>query len=250
MSVLRDIGSAIRLLTVLPTRGADGDHPVRWFPLVGWVFGVVGAGIAYAADWFGVATGDAEALVVGGLVVAAWALLSGMLHWDGLADAADGLGVRGDTARRLEVMRGSATGAYGVTAVVLVALLQVSAIAALVGGDGVWAIVAAPVIARCSAGVALISRNPARADGLAARYAGSERAVGLLVMALVLAPVVLVAPNWRCVVLGVACLLVSFAFPTPFARRFGGVTGDVLGATVLLTETVVLVGAVIARVPA
>ena len=101
MTTLTDIGSAVRLLTVVPLPGAEGKRPVRWFPLVGWGFGAVGVGLAWAGGLLGLASTAAGALVLGTLIVGAWALLSGMLHWDGLADSADGLGVRGDSATRL-----------------------------------------------------------------------------------------------------------------------------------------------------
>ena len=250
MTALRDIGSALRLLTVVPVPGADGERPVRWFPLVGWGFGAIGAGIAWAGGLLGLARAAAPALVLGALIIGAWALLSGMLHWDGLADSADGIGVRGDHAARLAAMRGSAIGAYGVTAVVLVALLQVSAAAALIENVEAWALFAAPVIARFGASAALLSRRPARPDGLAALYADSETLPGVLIMVVVSGSVALVAPDYLHVLLALGSLLLSLAIPAPFARRLGGITGDVLGATILLTETLVLVGSVLLQAAA
>jgi adenosylcobinamide-GDP ribazoletransferase len=250
MTTLTDIGSAVRLLTVVPLPGAEGKRPVRWFPLVGLGFGAVGVGLAWAGGLLGLASTAAGALVLGTLIVGAWALLSGMLHWDGLADSADGIGVRGDSAARLAAMRGSAIGAYGATAVVFVALLQVAAVAALVENGEGWALLAAPVIARFGAGAALLSRRPARPDGLAVRYAGSETLPGVLIMVVVAGSVALVAPDYLHVLLAFGSLLLSLAIPAPFTRRLGGITGDVLGATILLTETLVLVGAVLLQAAA
>lgn len=240
MSIVRDIGSAFRLLTIVPLGAAEGEHPVRWFPLVGWVFGAIGVGIAAAGRSLGADAGGAQAFLCASVVVGAWALLCGMLHWDGLADSADGIGVRGDGAQRLEAMRGSATGAFGVTAIVLVALLQASALAILIAGGALWAIVAAPVIGRFGAAAALVYRHPARSDGLAAHYAGAETPFGALIMVLSLVPLVVLVPDWRSIVLGTGCVLASLAVPALFARRLGGITGDVLGATVLLSETLLL----------
>jgi len=245
--VLRDFATAVRLLTILPLGRVDGVHPARYFSLVGWVFAALGAGIASGAVWLGHADG-LGAVLTAVVVVAAWGALSGFLHWDGLADCADGFGVRGDAARRLEVMRGSAVGAFGVMAVVLVALIQVAAIAMIVESRTWWALGAAPVIGRWGAGVALTVREPARPDGLAARYAVREPGIGLLVPTLAVLPLMLVPSEARDarVIATVAGLLAAFAMPGPFVRRLGGITGDVLGATVLLTETAVLVGGALA----
>ena len=240
--MLRDLATAVRLLTVLPLGKVDGRHPARWFGFVGWGYAALGVSIASAAAWTGRADG-LSALVAGGIVVAASAAVSGFLHFDGLADVADGLGVRGDAARRLEVMRDSAVGAFGVTAVVLAIVLQVVATAVVIESRSWWALGAAPIIGRWAAGVALATRRSARADGLAARYAAREPAGALVLQALPLAPLFVAVPSALpakaaavCV-----CLALGLLVPLPFVRRFGGITGDVLGATVVLTETAVLV---------
>ncbi|MDO8847959.1 MAG: adenosylcobinamide-GDP ribazoletransferase [Coriobacteriia bacterium] len=245
--MLRDIATAVRLLTIVPLGGVDGVHPARYFALVGWLFATIAVGIASGAVWLGRADG-LSALLAAAVVVASWALLSGFLHWDGLADSADGLGVRGDAARRLEAMRGSTTGAFGVLAVVLVAALQIAAIAVIIESRAWWALGAAPIVGRWGAGMALSLRDPARADGLAARYAEREAGVGVAMLTLPVLPLLASAPDARGArVLALAgALLVAFVVPGPFAKRFGGITGDVLGATVLLGETAVLVGGALA----
>ena len=245
--MLRDFATAVRLLTVIPLGRVDGVHPARYFSLVGWAFAALGVGLASGAVWLGRADGPG-ALLTAVLVVAAWGALSGFLHWDGLADCADGFGVRGDAARRLEVMRGSTVGAFGVVAIMLVALAQVTSIAMIVESRAWWALGAAPVLGRWGAGVALTLREPARPDGLAARYAAREPGIGLLVPTLAVLPLILVPSEARDarLVATVASLLAALAVPGPFVRRLGGITGDVLGATVLLTETAVLVGGALA----
>lgn len=245
--MVRDFATAVRLLTVIPLGRVDGVHPARYFALVGWAFATLGLGIASGAVWLGQASGPG-ALLTGVLVVSAWGALSGFLHWDGLADCADGFGVRGDAARRLEVMKGGTVGAFGVVAIVLVAAAQIAAIAMIVESRSWWALGAAPILGRWGAGVALTLREPARPDGLAARYAVREPGIGLILQTLPVLPLLLVPSGAReaRIAATVLALVATFAIPGPFVRRFGGITGDVLGATVLLTETVVLVGGALA----
>lgn len=237
-----DLSTAVRLLTIVPLGKHDGAHPSRYFALVGWVFAGAAVGIASAA----VALGRADepfATVVAVLIVGAWGLLSGFLHWDGLADCADGLGARGGADRRLDVMRDSSTGAFGVVGVVLVAIAQVVCAAAIVESRSWWALGVAPIVGRWSAGAAMSLWEPARRDGLAARFSSREGAQGLMLGAAPLVPL-LVAPAAAIgarVLTFALFVLAALAIPGFFARRFGGITGDVLGASILLTETFVLV---------
>ncbi|MBN1192956.1 MAG: adenosylcobinamide-GDP ribazoletransferase [Coriobacteriia bacterium] len=241
MSASRDIAAAIRLLTIVPVGSLEGGEPARYFPLVGWLYGLVAVGIAQVSGLLHRSDG-LEAVVVAALVVGTWALLSGLLHVDGLADSADGLGVRGDAQRRMEVMKDSSVGAFGVTAIVLVLVLEVAAVAAIVESQCLWALVAAPVIGRWGAAMALMYRTPARAGGLAMRYASHPSVAGVGMASAFVAPLLVFAWPPSASVALVTLLGVAFAVVAPgvFARRLGGITGDVLGATVVLSEAFVL----------
>lgn len=236
--------TAVRLLTVVPIGRREGEHPARYFPLVGWLFGALAAGIASGAAALDSADG-LGALLTAAVIVTAWALLSGFMHLDGLADSADGIGVRGDAKQRLEVMRDSSIGAFGVIAVVLVLVLEVAAIAMIVESRSWWALAAAPVLGRFGAAAALVWRTPASSHGLAARYAERPAAVAVLAM-LVPVAALLVAPSPTRVLVTLLGVGVALVVPGPSVRRLGGITGDVLGATILLTETAVLVACALA----
>ena len=130
---LRDAGLAITQLTVVPL-------PVRWpetsAPDVAshyvWAGFVVGA-VAYlplkALDLLGVAWSQ-HASLVAALVLAVWALVTRFLHWDGLADTADGwFGVGAE--RRREIASDTHIGAFGASSIALVALIEYTALAAI-----------------------------------------------------------------------------------------------------------------------
>lgn len=241
MSLLRDIASAVRLLTVVGVPGTEGARPVQYFTWVGWLYATLGAGLVALVAWLG-RTGALFSLLSAALVIASWGVLSGFLHWDGLADSADGIGVRGDSTHRLDVMRDSTIGAFGVGAIVFVALVQVVALAAAIDAHVWWAL-GAPVVGRCGAALALWHRKPARADGLGARYSGSGGAVGHAVLFVALLPLAFLPfpPSPARLIAVTGCLAAAALIPSIFTRRLGGVTGDVLGATILLSETLVLV---------
>lgn len=241
MNVARDIATAVRLLTVLPVGGADSGRPVGWFGWVGWLYAATGAAIVSAAGLLELDTGIG-ALLTSALVIAAWGGLSGFLHWDGLADSADGLGVRGDAARKLAIMKDSTIGAFGVCAIVFVLLLQVTSLAVALEAGSRW-VLAAPVFGRLAAALALWLRTPASETGLAARYAGKASAGGIVVLtaAVTLLLALSFPPTPGRAIVTVAGITFAALVPAVFSRRLGGVNGDVLGAAILLTETFVLV---------
>lgn len=248
MNPLGDLARAAGFLTVLPvgrqwpTDGAGGA--VGFYAWVGWGLG----GVAWSiAELFGLASarGSGGSLLAAALVVGAWAAATRMLHFDGLADAADGLLGASTREPRLAIMRDSATGAFGATAIALVAILQVAALVEVLGGGRLWVLVVAPVLGRAAVSVAAWTLPAAREDGLGhgSTSAASVYSVcatllavaGLLVLGHLTAP----APAFF-ITMAVG-LTAGFAVPRLLAAPVGGMTGDLMGATILLVETAVLV---------
>jgi len=233
-------------------------------PAVGALLGVVAAAVVAAVVRVG-GRHDVSTLVdlLGAvLAVAALALLTRGLHLDGLADTADGLGVKGSDDgvrdRRLAVMRAPDVGAFGVVAVVLVLALQVVALALCASeGAGTAAAVTAVGVGRlsitwcCTPWV-----SSARPDGLGAAVAGTvPRGAAVLTTVVALLGVALlawttagatVAVTGSFVVAAVVGLGAGALVLRRCVSRFGGLTGDVLGAVVEVTTTAVLVVAALA----
>jgi len=236
---------ALGFLTTLPARpvpyvpGGLG-RAAAWFPVIGLLIGVLLLLVQSAAALL---LGPAVAAV---LVIVLWAVLTGGLHLDGLADCCDGLLVSAPRERRLEIMRDPRVGSFAVTGLVLVLILKAAAVFSLPGGSTVApALVLAPVWARWWILLAA-RRPPARADGLGSSF-GTALTPQILGIALVLPLVMLgVAAwfDWRSLVgvalSGLACLGVLRLAQA----RIGGMTGDVLGAVVELTEVALLLGMV------
>jgi len=240
VSAVRDLVGAARLLTVIPLGGAEGSHPPRFLSWVGLVFGAVSTGVARLVGMTGQST-SSRVLLAGALVVGISAVLSGAMHLDGLADTADALGVRGDAQKRLAVMRDSTVGAFGVIAVVLVIIIQVAAISVVLERGALWVLLTAPVVARLAATVLLSLAPPARRDGLGARYAAHDTVVGHLVAALpVVALALLLAEGALVIAAGLVGVVIAWMIARAARRLLGGVTGDVLGATIVLTEAALL----------
>lgn len=192
---------------------------------------------------------DLPLVVTALLAVGALALGTRALHWDGLADVADGLTASYDRARALDVMRSGTAGPAGVVAVALVLGLQVAALTPLLQTTGTTLLAGLLVCASrcalaitCAAGV-----PPARSDGLGATCAGTVPKPAAVASWVLAAGAVAAVATWAGTgtVRGtVACLLAALVVLTLVrraVRRFGGVTGDVFGAAVELSLAVLLV---------
>jgi adenosylcobinamide-GDP ribazoletransferase len=230
---------AITFLTIVPIPGPasrqeqfDFNDALVWFPLVGGAIGAFAGGLRVACQpLFG--RGPSTAIAIVGLVV-----ISGALHQDALADTADGLGVRGDRARRLAAMRDSATGAFGVLALIGWALLLFSALESLTAAQTLRVLIAACAAGRLAALLHAVGAPPARQDGLRAglRITPSQVAIGALSALAVTFAATAIARGLLSVG---ACGLVSATSAVLARRTIGGSTGDTIGAAVAVTEVAV-----------
>jgi adenosylcobinamide-GDP ribazoletransferase len=248
---------ALSLFTVIPVGGgpdldeAVAARAVYWLPAVGLLLGAVAAGAMVLVQGNGAS--PYRQLLGAAVAVALLGLVTGGLHLDGLADTADGLGSRRPAADALAIMRRSDTGPLGVASLVLVLLVQVTALAAVPRGlASAAALVLAVVTGRV--GVVLATGAPAaRPGGFGALVAGRTRAGGraltaVLLIGAALAGGVAVA-GWPAALRGagaaLAGLLAGGLLTRVARRRLGGLTGDVFGAIIELgTAAVLLVLAV------
>ncbi|WP_084741779.1 adenosylcobinamide-GDP ribazoletransferase [Cryptosporangium aurantiacum] len=224
---------------------------MRLAPLVGAAVGLAAGAVLLIALVVGI-----PSLVAGVLGVGTLALLTRGLHLDGLADTADGLGCYGDPSRALAVMKSSDVGAFGVVTLLLVGVAQVACLTAVTEQRAVLPILLLPAVGAatgraaitwaCRAGVA-----SARPTGLGALVAGtlSPVAVGVTTLVVVIGAALATALGGPTVLRGplavAAGLVVAWALVRHCVRRFGGITGDVLGAACEVATTAALVVLVI-----
>jgi adenosylcobinamide-GDP ribazoletransferase len=175
-------------------------------------------------------------------VVAADLAVTGLLHFDGLMDSADGLLPHLDRERRLEVMASPEIGAFGVGVAIVVLLLRWAALAAI--RPSVILLVALWCLSRTGMAVVARTQPYARAEGgLASAFSGAPRWAPLISGAVL---AVGLALAWRrpAGAVSVAAAVVAGGSVVWLARRrLGGFTGDVLGAAGVLAETAGLVAA-------
>ena len=250
---MRAVRISLGLLTIIPV-GAIGDIDRRHArsamllaPLVGLLLGIVAAAVLVGVR--ALVPSTLGALLAAVLAIATLAYLTRALHLDGLADIADALGSgrRGDAA--LEIARRGDVGPFGVVTLVLVLLVQVTALAvASDAGWGALSLVIAVVTGRLAALVACTRGIPAaRPEGLGALVAGTVPRVAALiwvVLALGLAAAAgawITGVAWTPALAVIAGLVLAMGLVARSARRLGGITGDVLGGAVEAASATALV---------
>jgi adenosylcobinamide-GDP ribazoletransferase len=211
-------------------------------PVFGAVVGAIGAGVyalAYALNL--------PPLAAATLAIVATAGVTGALHEDGLADVADGFGGGATRERKLEIMRDSRIGTFGVLALLLSVLLRVGALAGLEQpGMVAAALIAAGSAARAGLPAFMAIVPPARPDGMSA-HAGTPPNESAMVAAALGALALVLALGLGPGLIALICFAGAGAILARLCiRQIGGQTGDVLGALEQTGEVAILLVAVAA----
>ena len=269
---------ALTLFTVAPLRTGRVDRAtartaMALAPLAGALLGLV-----LALAGLGLVAAGATPLLAGAIMIGLGVLLTRGLHVDGLADTADGLGSYAGPEKALEIMKKSDIGPFGVAAIAVVLLIDTAAATSLLnahlaatsllgdhlaatppldthgaatsrfGAHGVAllrtlaAVTAAFAAGRLGATVASRRGLPAaRPDGLGALVAGTIGIPTLTLAALATAALAALADPWRGPPAVAAAMTVAWLLTRHAQRRLGGITGDVIGATIELTTMTALI---------
>ncbi|OQR28797.1 adenosylcobinamide-GDP ribazoletransferase [Pseudomonas sp. Bc-h] len=232
---------AVQFLSSLPIRLPGMPEPqelgrsLLFYPLVGLVFGSVLMGLNLLLS-------GTPQLLHAALLLAAWVLLSGGLHLDGLADSADAwLGGFGDRERTLTIMKDPRSGPIAVVTLVIVLLLKFSAILALIDAHHSVGLLLAPVIGRAAMLGLFLNTPYVRAGGLGQALADHlPRQRGIQVLGMTAIACVLIS-GWGGVWSVVIATAGFYWLRKLMIQRLGGSTGDTAGATLELLEVLVLV---------
>ncbi|MCH2404628.1 MAG: adenosylcobinamide-GDP ribazoletransferase [Nitrosopumilus sp.] len=236
--MLKEISSVFSFLTIFPSSNATLENTAKYmylFPIVGIVIGLLvgsfGFGLSFLLD----------PLLVSLLVVASIAIVTGIHHADGLADFADGLMVKGSKDRKLKAMKDLSTGSGGIVAIVLYLVGLIITISLTSGFDLFRAILISEILAKFSM-VLMASLGNSASLGSNSPFVKIMKDKKKLSAAFIimLIPVVVVGETTGLVMLGVTVTLTLFLLAIS-NRSFGGITGDVLGATNELTRLASLI---------
>ena len=231
--------AALQFLTRVPIRlRAEPSLPrtVAWFPVAGAVIGAAVGGAA-AGMWH-----LTPPLVAAAVAVAIGLLATGAFHEDGLGDVADAFGGGWTVEHRLEILKDSRHGTYGVAAMCTSIVLRIVALGSLPGPATMFAAaVAAHTMGRVAA-VAMAGTMPlATSAGLGVDYGRSTTRGRAALGCLSGVAITALATGWWAAPLLAAAAAASLATGALARRKIGGISGDVLGAAEQVAECLCLV---------
>jgi len=240
--IIKRFIAALQFLTIFRIKNdlnlerSDFSASLAFFPFIGLLLGLILALLGYLfAKSF-------PTLVAGAMLCAFHAFFTRGLHLDGLADVADALGSHKPREQALKIMKDSCTGAIGVIALALALILKSSALGELVQSGAFKFIILVPCLARFSLNVLAALSVYARPEGgLGESFVGTEAKRPLVpaFITALLAGIFLAGIGGFFLVAAIMLLAAFFAFF--FKKRLGGVTGDVLGFQVEISETILLI---------
>jgi adenosylcobinamide-GDP ribazoletransferase len=230
---------ALGLLTRLPVsqiktiEATDSGRSALFYPLIGLIIGV----ILYLPTWL---FPHASSFVLAAIIVTLWAIITGGLHLDGLADSADGwLGGQGNIEKTRAIMKDPLVGSAGVIATVCLLLLKFSVISSLLQNEAGIPLIVAPLIGRTVILLLFVSTRYANPQGMAQQIIENlprNIASGIIAVCLLIG---IFFSFW-----GIVFSLIGFwLLRRLMLKRLGGCTGDTTGASVEISEMLFLLGA-------
>lgn len=216
-----------------PTEQEIG-HSLAYYPLVGMLLGLILVGLGWLLSGF------SAPWISASIVLAAWVLLTGGLHLDGLSDSADAwIGGMGNQEKTLAIMKDPNCGPMGVIAIILVMLLKITTLHTLIQ-VGEWAVLLTSIIlARTMLVLLFLTTHYVRNIGLGtclAIHHSRHRCIAIVITVL-LCTLLLIQNGY---VLMLITLTMFLFLRHIMLKRIGGTTGDTAGALIELSEVIVL----------
>lgn len=226
--MLKEIGSIFSFLTIFPTSNANLETVAKHmylFPIVGIAIGLLVGSLGFGLSFF------LDPLIVSLLVVASLALITGIHHTDGLADFADGLMAKGTKEKKLGAMKDLSTGSAGVVSIVLYLVGLIIAISLSTGFQLFLAILLSEIIAKFSM-VLMASFAKSASIGSNSPFVELMKNRKKLLVALTITLIPLISLGGTTgLIIFTSCTILTLFIIGISSRSFGGITGDILGAT-------------------
>ncbi|MCR5442287.1 MAG: adenosylcobinamide-GDP ribazoletransferase [Sphaerochaetaceae bacterium] len=259
---MRDHGigltQAFRTLTILPAPGKDARNAstqLFFYPFVGLIIGLFGGLIMWICCRF-ININSVTSLVLGTLWTCWMAFATRGFHLDGLGDTADGFGGGWTKEKRLQIMKDSRSGSFGVIAICLCLVLKSASASYVLLSSRLPVLVWSAVVSRLCVVLMCSSCSYAKESGLSydlVSGAGFSHVLCAIVQSAAFGLALYYCSGLLedfCITLtgllvpACAAALSTLVLALVSKRKIGGITGDVLGACCEISETMALLSVV------
>ncbi len=231
--MLKEISSVFTFLTIIPGTNSNLETVAKHmyiFPIVGVLIGLIIGSFALGLSLF------LEPLIVALLVVAGLAIITGIHHTDGLADFADGLMTKGNKEKKLKSMKDVSTGTAGIISIVLYVVGMILALSLMQGFQLFTAILLSEILAKFAMVLqAALGKSAVTGSNSPFVQIMKDKKRLFLASAITIIPVIVLGGTIGAIAFAVT-ISITFFIVAISTRSFGGITGDVLGATNELTR--------------
>ena len=237
--MLKQIGSVFSFLTIIPTSNSDLNSIAKnmyLFPIVGIVIGLVIGSLGYGLSLY------LEPLVVSLVVVASLAVITGIHHTDGLADFADGLMTKGTKEKKRKAMKDLSVGSAGIFSIVMYAIGVIIALSLSSGMELFKIILLSEIMAKFSM-VLMAGLGNSASIGSNSPFMDSMKDKKRLLVAgiITIIPFIILGEMNGFIVFASGIVLTMFLVGLS-TKSFGGITGDVMGASNEITRPNAVIG--------
>lgn len=208
----------------------------HFYPLVGLTLGILLWLIGYASRLF------LPPLPTGAILLAAEILLTGGIHLDGFMDSMDGLLSAREPTRMLEIMKDSRVGAHASISLAALLILKFSLLASLTL-PGLKVLLVLPMLSRWTFLLGIIAFPYARKEGLGKGFHEASQWLVFLGEGLLVMTLSVFLLGYAGLVAGISALMFTLLFAGKISRLLGGLTGDLYGALIEISEVVALLAA-------
>lgn len=250
MKILKAMVIAFSIYSKIPVpqfewKEEDMEYMMCFFPWIGGVIGLAFFGWAVLCEKFAVGT-LCYALIAAAIPL----IISGGFHVDGYMDTMDALHSYQSREKKLEILKDSHIGAFAAIMLVLYYLIDIAAISEIHTRKAVFAVAAVFFLARCLSGIAVVTLQPAKKEGLLYTFASGaqkEKVKRGLYLQLILCMALMIIISKQYGVEAIIASLLSFLyFKKKSYKEFGGITGDTAGFFVTVCEAAAAVAVAIA----
>ena len=241
-NIWEDLLVSLMLLTRFPVaKYRKEQNPpnltrAQWaFPLVGALVGFITIFIANALNYIGF--NETTSSVVGVMTAL---LVIGAFHENGLAKVLDGFGGGAEKKQKLEIMKEGRLGTYGTLGLIISTLLKVSLITELLNTPGCFLLVMCSFsLGRTS--IVILRRSSIVASGETSTTLVGKASFTQTLLAILFGTIWIIPISFSLVlIVTFVMLMLTLGLRFLALRQIGGVSGDVLGASVQIVEISVL----------
>jgi adenosylcobinamide-GDP ribazoletransferase len=232
---------ALHFLSRIPVRATlnysaeEMGRSVLWYPFVGFLIGIFLTLCLYVLTSLSLSS-----FVTATLLMSLWILITGALHWDGLADSADAWLAGGDKEKTLMILKDTHCGAAAIVVVGISLLVFCAVLTQAIEQKMVTALLIAPMLARSMALLLLLTTPYVREDGLGSILAQHLSRYGSLMILLIASGATVFLLKWQSVIVLSGLSILFFLLRKLMLFRIGGITGDTIGSLIVLSEIFVI----------